>query len=134
MSRRWLGWKYALVVIGIAVLFLLVMDFNNRMAELRRLSEKREEVAAEATSLLQTKFYLETQVAYATSDEAVYDWAYSEGRMVQEGEVLVNPLPYPGETLVPTLTVEATPTPESNWQIWFSLFFEGRPPVVNASP
>lgn len=134
MNRCWLGWKYALVVIGIIVLFLLVMDFNKRIAELHRLTEKRAEVAAEATSVLQTKFGLQTQVAYATSDEAVYDWAYREGRMVQEGEILVNPLPYPGESQAPTQTSEPTPVPARNWEIWFSLFFEGRPPVAKTSP
>ena len=126
MKRTWLGWKYALVVIGLVVLTLLVMDFNNRMAGLRRLSDKREDVAIEATDLRQTQVYLETQVAYATSEAAVDEWAYEEGHLVREGENLVIPLEYPGFTPKVTIVPTATPEPESNLQIWYSLFLESR--------
>jgi hypothetical protein len=126
MKRTWLGWKYALVVIGLVVLTLLVMDFNNRMAGLRRLSDKREDVVIEATDLMQTQVYLETQVAYSTSEAAVDDWAYEEGHMVREGENLVIPLEYPGFTPKVTVIPTVTPEPESNLQIWYSLFLESR--------
>ena len=126
MKRTWLGWKYALLVIGLVVLTLLVMDFNNRMAGLRRLSDKREDVAIEATDLMHTQVYLETQIAYATSEAAVNEWAYEEGHMVREGENLVIPLEYPGFTPKVTIIPTATPEPESNLQIWFSLFLESR--------
>ena len=126
MKRTWLGWKYALLVIGLIVLTLLIMDFNNRMAELSRLSDKREDVAVDATSLVQTQVQLETQIAYATSDAAVEEWAYEEGHMVREGENLVIPLEYPGYTPKVTIIPTATPVPKSNWQIWVSLFLESR--------
>jgi cell division protein FtsB len=126
MKRTWLGWKYALIVIGLVVLTLLVMDFNNRMAELSRLSDKREDVAVEATGLRQTQVFLETQVAYATSVAAVEEWAYEEGHMVREGENLVIPLEYPGFTPEVTIVPTPTPEPESNFQIWLSLFLESR--------
>ena len=126
MKRTWLGWKYALLVIGLIVLTLLVMDFNNRMAELRRLSDKREDVAVEATNLVQTQVQLETQIAYATSEGAVEEWAYEEGHMVREGENLVIPLEYPGFTPKVTILPTATPVPKTNWQIWVSLFLESR--------
>jgi len=126
MKLSWLGWKYALLVIGLVVLTLLVMDFNNRMAELRRLSDKREDVALEATGLMETQVHLETQIAYATSEAAVVKWAYEEGHMVREGENLVIPLEYPGFTPEVIVIPSATPEPESNLQIWFSLFLESR--------
>lgn len=126
MKRTWLGWKYALLVIGLVVLTLLVMDFNNRMAGLRRLSDKREDVAIEGTDLMHTQVYLETQIAFATSEAAVNEWAYEEGHMVREGENLVIPLEYPGFTPKVTIIPTATPEPESNLQIWFSLFLESR--------
>ena len=126
MKRTWLGWKYALLVIGLIVLTLLIMDFNNRMAGLSRLSDKREDVAVDATSLVQTQVQLETQIAYATSDAAVEEWAYEEGHMVREGENLVIPLEYPGYTPEVTIIPTATPVPKSNWQIWVSLFLESR--------
>lgn len=126
MKRTWLGWKYALIVIGLVVLTLLVMDFNNRMAAQRKLSDKREDVAAEATDLRQTQVYLETQLAFATSEAAVNEWAYEEGHMVREGENLVIPLEYPGFTPEVTIIPTATPEPETNFQIWLSLFLESR--------
>jgi len=126
MKRTWLGWKYASIVIGLVVLTMLVMDFNNRMAEQRRLSDKREDVAVEATDLMYTQVYLETQIAYATSEAAVQDWAYEEGHMVREGENLVIPLEYPGFTPQVTVIPTTTPEPETNFQIWLSLFLESR--------
>jgi cell division protein FtsB len=126
MMRTWLGWKYALLIIGLIVLTLLVMDFNNRMAELRRLSDKHEEVAADATQLVATQVQLETQIAYATSEAAVEEWAYEEGHMVREGENLVIPLEYPGYTPQVTVIPTSTPVPKSNWEIWVSLFLESR--------
>ena len=126
MKRSWLGWKYALVVIGLVVLTLLVMDFNNRMAELRRLSDKREDVALEATGLRETQVHLETQIAYASSEAAVVEWAYEDGHMVREGENLVIPLEYPGFTPKVTIIPTEIPEPESNLQIWYSLFLESR--------
>jgi len=126
MKRQWLGIKYALIVIGLIVLVLLVMDFNNRMADLRRLSDKKEEVAAEATGLALTQMHLQTQIALATSDRAVLEWAYEEGNLVREGDVLVVPLEAPGAAPAPTAAPTATATPESNWEIWLALFLEGR--------
>ena len=126
MKRTWLVWKYALLVIGVIVLALLVMDFNNRMAELSRLRDKKDEVAAEATQLVNTQVQLETQIAFATSQGAVEEWAYEEGHMVREGENLVIPLEYPGFTPQVTLIPTATPEAKSNLQIWYSLFLESR--------
>jgi len=126
MKRTWLGWKYALIVIGLVVLTLLVMDFNNRMAGQRRLSDKREDVVIEATQLRQTQVFLETQIAYASSDAAVQEWAYEEGHMVREGENLVIPLEYPGFTPEVTVIPTTTPEPETNFQVWLSLFLESR--------
>jgi len=57
------GWRPAILVLGFAVLVLLVMDFNNRMAELRRLTAEKERVSARVTSLVETQVSLETQVA-----------------------------------------------------------------------
>jgi cell division protein FtsB len=124
MKRQWLGWKYAMLVIGLVILALLVMDFNNRMADLRRLSDQRQVVAAQVAELEQTKVSLETQIAYATSEGAVRQWAYQEGRWVQQGDVLVVPVSPAESTPAPQATLTPTPQPGSNWKIWLSLFFD----------
>ncbi len=65
---------------------------------------------------------LETQVAYATTDAAVIQWAHENGKMVKGDEVLVVPLvPTAGPTpLPPTVPL---PTVPPTWVLWQNLFF-----------
>jgi len=119
--------RYIIVAVGLAVLILLVRDFNNRMEDLRRLTIEQQHISATATTLVQTQTYLETQVVYAGSDEAVADWAYQSG-WVKNDEVLVVPLE--GGVAQQLETPEPSPTPQvvSNWQLWYSLFFDKTSP------
>ncbi len=121
------GWKPILIVLGFAVLVLLVMDFNSRMAELRRLTAEKEDVSARVTSLVATQVSLQTQVAYATSDAAVYYWAYNFQHMGKEGDVLVVPIQPKGNQPQPTPTPAVTPEVIQNWQVWLSLFVDQPP-------
>jgi adenylate cyclase len=124
MKKLGSGWKSALVLIGFAILVVLVMDFNNRMAELRRLSAEKVEVSARVTSLVQTQRSLETQVTYATSEAAVFYWAYNFERLGREGDVLVVPIQQEGSLPQPTPTPVVTPEVIRNWQVWLSLFVD----------
>jgi len=124
MKKLGSGWKSALILIGFAILVVLVMDFNNRMAELRRLTAEKEEVSARVTSLVQTQVSLETQVAYATSEAAVFYWAYNFERLGREGDVLVVPIQQEGSLPQPTPTPAVTPEVIRNWQVWLSLFVD----------
>ena len=124
MNKLSSGWKSAIILIGFGVLVLLVMDFNNRMAELRRLSAEREDVSARVTSLVETQASLETQVVYATSEAAVYFWAYNFERWGMEGDVLVVPKPQEGSIPIPTPSPAVTPEIIHNWQVWLSLFVD----------
>ena len=118
------GWRPVGIVVGFAVLVLLVMDFNNRMAELRRLTAEKEDVSARVTSLVETQVSLETQVAYATSEAAVYYWAYNFEHLGKEGDVLVVPIQPEGSLPQPTPTPVVTPEIIQNWQVWLSLFVD----------
>jgi hypothetical protein len=111
-------------LVGFAILVFLVMDFNSRMAELRRLTAEKENVSARVTSLVDTQSALQTQVSYATSDAAVYYWAYNFERLGNEGDVLVVPIQAPGYTPEPTPTPVVTPEVIQNWQVWLSLFVD----------
>ncbi|MFZ0535010.1 MAG: hypothetical protein WAM09_17710 [Anaerolineales bacterium] len=122
MKKSGKGWKPVLILIGFAVLVLLVMDFNNRMAELRRLTAEKEDVSARVTSLVETQLSLETQVAYATSEAAVYYWAYNFEHLGKEGDVMVVPKQPQGSLPQPTPTPVVTPQVIQNWQVWLSLF------------
>jgi hypothetical protein len=118
------SWRPVLILGGFAVLVLLVMDFNSRMAELRRLTAEKEDVSARVTSLVETQVSLETQVAYATSDAAVYYWAYNFQHMGRPGDVLVVPIQPEGSLPQPTPTPVITPEVIHNWQVWLSLFVD----------
>ncbi len=112
------------MIIGLVVLALLVMDFNSRMEDLRRLRDQQGVVVREVTEMAETQAHLETQIAFATSEGAVEEWAYVEGHWVRQGDQPVVPVSPPGTTPQATSSPLPTLQPASNWQIWVSLFFD----------
>ncbi len=112
--------KVGLVLLAI-ILFFLVMDLNNRLNELSRLSKQQEKAATVISVLQGTLSSLDTQVAYSSSAGAVEDWAYEEGHMARPGENLIIPLVPPGTTPIPEFVPTATPMSIENWQIWLAL-------------
>ena len=116
------GWRYALLVLGLAVLAAMVMDFNRRTADLRRLTTEKDAVSAQVTSLVETQNGLKEDVAYATSDAAVMEWAYQDGHMMRPGDVPVIPVPASQVTAVPTPTPAPTQVETSTWEKWLILF------------
>ncbi len=113
--------KKVAIIVGVVILLFLVMDLNNRLNELSRLTEQESKAATVVNQLQGTLNVLETQVAYASSEGAVEQWAYNEGHMARPGEKLVIPLSPAGTT--PQAFVEATPVPTQvpNWRVWFAL-------------
>lgn len=112
--------KVGLAVTAV-VLFFLVMDLNNRLNELARLSQQQEKAATVISDLQSTLNSLDTQVAYANSAGAVEDWAYEEGHMTRPGENLVIPLVPVGTTPIAEVEATSTPEPVENWQVWLAL-------------
>jgi hypothetical protein len=111
------------VFIGILVLILMVMDFNARLEALNLLRREQEVVGARATEAMQTQAALETQVAYASSDQVVHEWARTEGHYAQSGDQPVVPVGVPGEAPVALESPTPSPTVMPNWQVWWELFF-----------
>ena len=113
--------KKVALVVGAVILFFLVMDLNNRLNELSRLTEQENKAATVVAQLNSTMEVLQTQVAYASSEGAVEEWAYNEGHMARPGEKLIIPISPEGTT--PQAFVEETPvpTPVPNWRIWLAL-------------
>jgi hypothetical protein len=117
-------WRNVLVIVGLLVAVVLLVDFNRRMEELDRLNTNLKTVRAEGTQVMQTQQALVTQVAYATSDAAVEEWAY-KNKWVRVGEHPVDLVP--GSNTTPT-PVPAPATQLQNppkWRIWWELFFGG---------
>lgn len=106
------------------VLVVLIMDFNNRMAQLTRLRAQAEVVEARATEKMATRIALETEIAYASSDEAVEEWARVQGHMIQPGDHPVVPLAVTQEAPLAEPTPPPPPDPVQYWEIWRAVFFE----------
>jgi hypothetical protein len=132
MKRPNFSWKYAIIIIGVVVLAYLVMAFNNRVVNLRHLSAQKERVAAQKDGVEATISGLETQIAYATSDAAVVEWAYEDGHMIREGDQPVVPLAAAKSTPAPTPISIATTRRVSNWEMWWWLFAD--PVAYKSSP
>lgn len=126
MDKFAINWRRVGVFIGIAVLSLIVIEFNARLEDLNRLTDEVEIHRAEATQAMQTQFALQTQVAYATSDAAVEDAAREGKHMIQEGDIPGAPYGTGDDAVIPTPTPIPTPTLQPNWQVWWDLFFGER--------
>ncbi len=114
--------KQIVIIVVLLVMAFLMMDLNNRLTELFRLSAQRDTMETEVVALKRTEQALQTQLAYATSDAAVQEWAYGEGHKMMPGDNVIVPLPQPGYTPPAPTQVVATPEKVENWQVWKALF------------
>lgn len=128
MNRLSRNSRYFIFIVGIGILVLLVLGFNNRIAMLRQLEEEANEVSTEVEKLEETHTVLEAQIAYATSAAAVEDWAYEEARMIREGDHLIVPISPEDSTPVTSIPEEPEKSTLENWQFWKALFFDQRLP------
>jgi len=120
-------WEARKQLVGIAAIFLLIllmMNLNSRLNEYFRLTSERDKVGTQVGNLSATKFALETRAAYATSDQAVEDWARKEAHMARPGDKVIIPVTPVGQTAVPKVQVTPTPKVVENWEVWWALFFD----------
>jgi cell division protein FtsB len=115
--------KRVIVVAVVIILVFLLMDFNQRMVLLSKMRGQAKELDQEYSQLESTRIALETEIAFADSDQAVEQWAREEGGMIQEGDIPIVLLP-PSEA-IPTRSPEQNTVVDKveNWQIWQELFF-----------
>ena len=111
------------IFIGILVLILMVMDFNARLETLNLLRKQEGVVSTQATQVMQTQAALQTQVAHASSDQVVDEWARTEGHYVQSGDQPVVPVGVPGDAPAVLASPSPVSTQMANWQVWWNLFF-----------
>ena len=122
MDKFSVNWRRIGVFVGMAVLVLIVIEFNARLDELNQLTDEANVYRAQATQAMQTQTAMETQVAYAGSDAAVEDYA-RDNHMIQEGDIPGVPYGIEDGTVISTPTPAPTSTPVPNWQVWWNLFF-----------
>ena len=113
-----------LLIVGLIIGLSVIIDFNRRIQAEQRIVAESNQLQVGVTALAATQSVLATEVAFASSDAYVAQWAHGEGRYVQQGEVLVVPVAPNGAVSTPVPAVAAGPEPPSNFQIWWSLFFE----------
>jgi cell division protein FtsB len=119
--------KRILAGLGLLLLFLMVMDFNNRMADLTRLRAQRDLEQGQLDRLLGTQSVLQTAIAYATSEPAVEEWAREQGHYVRPGDFPIVPLPGGGPTPEPDSLTAPSQPPATNWEAWLEWFFHEGP-------
>jgi len=122
------SWKAAALIAGLLVIAYLMMNFNSRIGEMRRLTVQRESVAERLAGLEETRTALTTQIAEATAEGAVIEWAYQEGSMVRPGDNPVVPLAPEGSTPVPTPAPVVQRPLVKTWQMWLWLFTDSSTP------
>ena len=114
-----------ITVLVIVVLVLLMMDFNNRMSNMIQLNQMETILRTKVAGLEATKMVVEDDIAYATSDRALEEWAREKDRLIEEGDHPIIIMPPSDYTPVPT----ATPKPETivltRLEIWKVLIFGG---------
>ena len=111
------------VIIGIFMLVFIVLEFNRRLEELHLLNDQNGQIRVQATQAIQTQFALQTAVAYANSTAAVEEWARTDGHYIKDGDLPVVPVGEPGSPPIAEGTPIPLPTPLTNWEVWWQLFF-----------
>ena len=121
----------ALTVVGGRLIF----DFSQRILEGQSKVTEQRHLETEIASLTQKQQNLEANKAYYSSSAYVEAWAHDQGKMVRDGEILVIPQydQYPQTGIAVTSSEVIKPSPI--WHIWWSLFFDGPPPLdSNTTP
>jgi cell division protein FtsB len=126
----WRAKSYAqrlIILVAVGVLLLVLFGFSRSIAEYSRLNAQLEREGAQLTELSATQDYLEDQIAFATSEAAVEQWAREEARWAQEGDFPVIPLAPPNLTPQAENAAQSTPSASGNWQTWMAWLFNSRP-------
>ena len=125
-----------MLAVALTLGLVLALNFSSRIKLDRDLDRIHDDFARQIDALLADQGALLTELEYVKSDAFVEYWAHDEGKMVRDGEVLIQPqgvgvqanLSAPSRRLFDLQTT--APEPE-NWQLWWALLFDGAPPVLN---
>jgi len=116
--------KIYILLMGILiVLSYLMMDLQIRRTNLYRLERQRKVAQTEVNAMVKTSIYLETELAYISSDAAAEDWAREEGHMALPGDIVIVPISPQEQTPTPLLIPTPTQVSVEPWAIWRELFF-----------
>ncbi|HAF62052.1 MAG TPA: hypothetical protein DCK95_06980 [Anaerolineaceae bacterium] len=107
----------------IALFFFLLLGLNDRLSEYFKLAKQRDQIATEVYAMQNTEIALRTQIAYASGENAVEDWARGDAHMSLPGDVVIVPLTPNSRSSAVNTTPTPTPSALENWEIWKSFIF-----------
>lgn len=113
----------AIFILLLIFFIYFVLQINSLQSKLSPLQDQAATARAQVTNLVSTRVNLETQVAYATSSDAVEAAARGEGHMILPGENPVIVVPVEGPSPTPTIMVEPTQEQLSPLDTWIYLIF-----------
>ncbi len=119
--------KMVFLVGFLALIVFWMIVFVGRIADYQRLSGEYENAQQTLSALTATTGALATQVVWASSDEAVEQWAYNERRWIREGDQRIAIVPVEGTPAPQILIHTPTPEPKNFFRIWWDLFFSTKP-------
>jgi cell division protein FtsB len=115
--------KRVILAVAVIILVVLFLNFNQRMVLLSKLRGQQKQLTQEVAQLEATRSALQTEIAYAQSDDAVEEWAREEASMIQEGDIPIVLLP-PAEPAPTQIDqTEEVVDEVKKWEIWWELFF-----------
>lgn len=114
--------RQIITLIAVIAVFFLMLDLNNRLSELFRLTAQLGRMQTQVVDLQKTEQALRKQLIYATSDAAVEEWARGDSHMAQPGDVVIVPVPPKGVTPTPVVIPTPVPVKYENWEVWKALF------------
>ena len=130
-SRRDRGLSSVQVMFAVilTVGLMLALNFSSRIQADRDLQRIHDQVVQEIDFLENQQSDLIQELNYVKSDAYVETWARDEGKMVKEGEVLINLYFSKGADEVPLQPIvmadfETKPPEPENWELWWALFFD----------
>ncbi len=97
--------KRLIAVVAIVVLVFLMMGINNRLINMNRLTKQENILKTRIAGLEGTRLAVAEQVAYATSEVALEEWARESNHLIEPGDQAI--------ILQASEGAQATPVPQS---------------------
>ena len=122
LSKRSKLSNIGLAILGVIGVFILG-DLTRRMGDARRLERDARMLGTQVQALEEEEAGLQTQVALATSEGMVEQWARGEAKMVGQGEKLIVPISPEGSQPTSTPALSTTQSLPTRWDVWWALLF-----------
>ncbi len=117
--------KRLIVIVIVVLLIFLMMGFNNRLINMNRLIRQENILQTRIAGLESTKIAVEEQVAYATSEVALEEWARESNHLIEAGDQAIVLIPSDEQlsTPVPPSVIEEEKSSLSHFETWILLLF-----------